>query len=178
MTNFVPVSKESVKAIILNMHNPNMVAKEGSKQPYTILHFIVNSSLGKSHVLCCLKHSIITPVLKKSDLNTNEYKSFCPVSNLNFASKLIEKCVFLQIQSYLKYNHLFCQFQSAYRIGGPDGRCFLAAWAMSTLVLNMTDRNQTCQTEGYLPVSIFIVGLIIGKRPFQDGVMPGKNCPF
>ena len=37
MTNFVPVSKESVKAIILNMHNPNMVAKEGSKQPYTNL---------------------------------------------------------------------------------------------------------------------------------------------
>ena len=44
-------------------------------------------------------------------------KSFCPVSNLSFVSKLIEKCVYLQIQSYLEYNHLFCQFQSAYQIG-------------------------------------------------------------
>ena len=25
---------------------------------------------------------------------------------------------------------------------------------------------------------MFSVGLLIGKRPFQDGKMPGKNCPF
>ena len=29
--------------------------------------------------------------------------------------------------------------------------------------------------EGYL---MFNEGLLIGKRPFQDGAMPGKNCPF
>ena len=39
------------------------------------------------------------------------------MSNLSFVSKLIEKCVYLQIQSYLEYNHLLCQFQSAYCIG-------------------------------------------------------------
>ena len=82
-----------------------------------IFHFIVNLSFSKSHVPSCLKHSIITPVLKKSNLNTNLYKSFRPVSNLSFVSKLIEKYVYLQIQSYLEYNHLFCQFQSAYCIG-------------------------------------------------------------
>ena len=50
-----------------------------------ILHFIVNSLLTPS-----LKQSIITPVLKKSNLNANTYKSFRPVSNLSFISKLIE----------------------------------------------------------------------------------------
>ena len=96
-----------------------MVVKEDSKLIPILLiyHSIFNLSLSKSHVPSCLKHSIITPVLKKSNLNTNEYKSFRPVSNLSFVSKLIEKCVYLQIQSYLEYNHLFCQFQSAYRIG-------------------------------------------------------------
>ena len=91
-----------------------MVVKEGSKQSYTNLALL---SLSKSHVPSCLKCSIIIPVLKKSNLNTNEYKNFRPVSNISFVSKLIEKCVYLQIQSYLEYNHLFCQFQSAYHIG-------------------------------------------------------------
>ena len=120
MTNFVPVSKESVKAIILNMHNktcsldviPTWLLKEVVNSLIPILHFIVNLSLSKSHILSCLKHFIITPVVKNSNLNTNEYKSFCPMSNLSFVSKLIEKCVYLQIQSYLEYNYLFCQFQS------------------------------------------------------------------
>ena len=121
MTNFVPVSEESVKAIILNMHNktcsldviPTWLLKKVVNSFIPILHFIINLSLSESHIPSCLKHSITTPALKKSNLNINEYKSFHPVSNLNFVSKLIEKCVYLQIQSYLEYNHLFCQFQSA-----------------------------------------------------------------
>ena len=32
--------------------------------------------------------------------------------------------------------------------------------------------------EGYLPIPRFSEGLLIGKRPFQDGAMPGKNYPF
>ena len=39
----------------------------------------------------------------------------------------------------------------------------------------MTDQNQTCQNG---KLSTHSVGLLIGKRPFQDVVMPGKNCPF
>ena len=54
---------------------------------------------------------------KKIKPKHNNYKSFRPVSNLSFVSKLIEKCVYLQIQFYFKYNHLFYQFQSAYCIG-------------------------------------------------------------
>ena len=85
---------------------PTWLLKKVVNSLIPILHFIVNLSLSKSHVPSCLKHSIIIPVLKKSNLNTNEYKSFCPVNNLSFVSKLIEKCVYL-----------FCQFQSVYRIG-------------------------------------------------------------
>ena len=74
MTNFEPVSKESIKAIILNMHNktcsldviPTWLLKKVVNSLIPILHFIVNLSLSESHVLSCLKHSIIIPVLKKS----------------------------------------------------------------------------------------------------------------
>ena len=103
MTNFVPVSEESVKAIILNMHNkicfldvtPTWLLKKVVNSLIPILHFIVNSSLTEAHIPSYLKHSIITSVLKKSNLNTNEYKSFYPASNLSFVSKLIEKCIYL-----------------------------------------------------------------------------------
>ena len=32
--------------------------------------------------------------------------------------------------------------------------------------------------EGYPPILMFSLGLLIDKCPFQDGAMPGKNCPF
>ena len=65
MTNFVPVSEESIKAIILNMHDktcsldviPTWLLKKIVKSLIQILHFIVNLSLSKSYVPSCLKHS-------------------------------------------------------------------------------------------------------------------------
>ena len=99
MTNFVPVSEESVKAIILNMYNktcsldviPTWLLKKLVISLMPILHFIVNSSFNESHIPSCLKHFIITSVLKKSNLNI----SFHPVSNISYIFKLIEKCVYL-----------------------------------------------------------------------------------
>ena len=32
--------------------------------------------------------------------------------------------------------------------------------------------------EGYPPIPMFSVSLLIGKRPFQDGAMPGLNALF
>ena len=47
------------------------------------------------------------------------------------------------------------------------------------MLLNMIDRNQTCRNgRVYLHIPMFSKGLLIGKRPFQEGVMCRKNCPF
>ena len=37
--------------------------------------------------------AVITPILKKASLSTDEFKNFRPVSNLPLVSKLIEKTV-------------------------------------------------------------------------------------
>ena len=42
----------------------------------------------------------------------------------------------------------------------------------------MTERKQTAKTEGYFPISMFSEGLLIGKRPFQDGAMFRKTALF
>ena len=38
-----------------------------------------------------------------------------PVSNINFLSKIIEKCVVKQLEEFMHNNNLFDPFQSAYR---------------------------------------------------------------
>ena len=125
LDSFEHVPIEEIQSTVMSMHSkscsldviPTWLLKKVLNSLLPILHFIVNSSLRESYVPPSLKQSIITPVLKKSNLNANTYKSFRPVSNLSFISKLIEKCVYYQLVSYLNFHDLFGKFQSAYRIG-------------------------------------------------------------
>ena len=57
---------------------------------------------------------VVTPLLKKQGLDL-VFKSFRPISNLSFVSKLAERVAADQIQSYLNEQDLFPSLQSAYR---------------------------------------------------------------
>ena len=60
------------------------------------------------------KCALVLPLLKKSGLDLL-YKSYRPVSNLHYVSKLTERIVFEQIHTHMM-THLLCpEFQSAYR---------------------------------------------------------------
>ena len=60
------------------------------------------------------KCALVLPLLKKSGLDLL-YKSYRPVSNLHYVSKLTERMVFEQIHTHMM-THLLCpEFQSAYR---------------------------------------------------------------
>ena len=61
------------------------------------------------------RHTIITPLLKKSSLDPAELKNYRPVSNLTFMSKIVEKLVSGQLVGYLQSNNMMPRFQSAYR---------------------------------------------------------------
>ena len=63
------------------------------------------------------KSAIVRPLLKKCELDSNLLKNYRPVSNLSFLSKLIEKSVCCQLNSYLHQNNLYAKCQSAYREG-------------------------------------------------------------
>ena len=58
---------------------------------------------------------LVTPILKKQGLDASDLRSFRPVSNLPFVSKILERVVLLQLQSHLCANGLFEIRQSAYR---------------------------------------------------------------
>ena len=62
-----------------------------------------------------LKTALITPLLKKSNLNSDDFKNFRPVSNLPFISKVLEKVVAVQLVDYINDNDLGESLQSAYK---------------------------------------------------------------
>ena len=61
------------------------------------------------------KNAIITPILKKSNLDAHTAGNYRPISNLSYLSKLLERCVNKQLNDYLSANNLIPSVQSAYR---------------------------------------------------------------
>jgi len=62
-----------------------------------------------------LKLAIITPLLKKNNLDPKNLANFRPVLGFPFMSKLIEKAVLKRLSIHLESSHLLVPFQSAYR---------------------------------------------------------------
>jgi len=61
------------------------------------------------------KHAVVRPRLKKQNLDPDDVKSYRPVSNLSYLSKLIERSVAKRLTVHLEANKLLPPRQSAYR---------------------------------------------------------------
>ena len=77
---------------------------------------IVNASLSTGIIRPQFKQAIVTPLLKKPGLDTNDMKHFRHVSNLPLISKFLGKVVLIQLGGKnLSGNNLREIFQSAYK---------------------------------------------------------------
>ena len=94
---------------------PTSVIKLCLDKLLTILTWIINLSLKSGVVTQSLKSAVVTPLLKKASLDTEILKNFRPISNLPFASKILEKVVASQLNEYFNQNALLEPLQSAYR---------------------------------------------------------------
>jgi len=84
----------------------------------TVLSFLtvlVNTSLREGHSPASQKKAVVTPLVKKPSLDTQDIKNYRPVSNLTFVSKLVERVAVKQLVEYLEANELMPRWQSAYR---------------------------------------------------------------
>lgn len=79
------------------------------------LLFLINSCLGLGTVPASFKHAVVRPLLKKPNLDPSVMSNFRPVSHLPFLSKVLEKVVFNQLQSFLENNSVLEKFQSGFR---------------------------------------------------------------
>ena len=65
--------------------------------------------------ICSQKCALVSPLLKKPSLCKDDMKNYRPVSNLSFISKLLEKAVATQINSFIDMTDSNNPFQSAYK---------------------------------------------------------------
>ena len=62
-----------------------------------------------------LKVAMLSPMLKKSDADFEEFQNFHPISKLKVLSKLVEKAVAIHLTDHVMSHHFDETFQSAYK---------------------------------------------------------------
>ena len=76
---------------------------------------IVNLSLSEGFIPSHFKSALVFPRMKKPTLNEDDMKTYRPVSNLSFLSKILEKVVGSHLNSHSNSSHILHHYQSAYK---------------------------------------------------------------
>ena len=91
---------------------PIFVVKSCSAE---FLIIIANTSFKVGRFPFAWKVSLVVPLLKKSRLNTNEFKSFRTITNLTTLSKLLERLTLARLKPHVETPPNYSPLQSAYR---------------------------------------------------------------
>ena len=132
LRKFNPVTESNVEEIINSMHSksceldaiPTPLLKRLTHKCLPLITKIVNISLTQGIFSDDWKVAIVRLLLKKVGLALMN-KNYCPVSNLSFLSKLVEKCVLQQFNAHCERYGLIPDFQYAYRKGYSTETCLM-----------------------------------------------------
>ena len=124
LAEFRPFEQTEVKKIIFSMKSksckldalPTRLLKQCIEDILPTITNLVNISLQEGTFASEWKTSIIRPLLKKPNLDPI-LSNYCPVSNLSFLSKLLEKCAMDHLNEHCNLHKLLPDYQSAYRNG-------------------------------------------------------------
>jgi hypothetical protein len=123
MNGFVPLSIADVTTAVRQLPDkqcefdpmPTSLLKSHVDVFVPYLTELFNISLSHGIVPSSFKSAYITPLIKKSNLDPADVKSYRPISNLSVVSKLLERLIARQLISYLISHRLLPDLQSAYR---------------------------------------------------------------
>ena len=108
------ISKSPTKSCSLDPA-PTWMVKDSVDELIPMVTILVNLSLQSANVPDSMKQALVTPLLKKDDLDPEVLKNYRPVSNLSFLSKVLERVVAARLTNYMTINQLHEPMQSAYR---------------------------------------------------------------
>ena len=120
--SFAPATHDEIHKILLNCPNkqcdldpiPTWLLKQCSSVLVPVITNIVNLSLSSGNFHPNLKDSIVSPLLKKPNLDKDDLSAYRPISNLSLISKIIERVVKVRLLEHLSNNNLINPHQSAY----------------------------------------------------------------
>ncbi|KAI2653946.1 RNA-directed DNA polymerase from mobile element jockey [Labeo rohita] len=120
---FEPITLPSLNKIVAGLKPTNcpqdVIPTHSLKQVFHVigpdLLSFINKCLQTGTVPDCLKHASDLPQLKKTNLDPTLMSNFRPISKLPFLSKILEKVVLGQLQSFLNENNLHEKFQSGFK---------------------------------------------------------------
>ena len=123
LTRLVPASSDEIRKLLVKSPSksceldpmPTYLLKLCVNNVLPVITAMNNKSLNEMSVPTAFKQAIVRPFLKKPGLDMNNLKNYRPVSNLPFASKIIEKVVASRIEDHLDKHKLHDNRQSAYR---------------------------------------------------------------
>jgi hypothetical protein len=123
--NFLPASEAEIKKIILKAPKkscqldplPTWMLCKISDVLVPVLTKMINFSMTSGNVPSDMKSALVTPLIKKPSLDREILKNYRPVSNLSYASKLLERVVASRLQDHLREQDICEPLQSAYKAG-------------------------------------------------------------
>ena len=93
---------------------PTSLLKDCASVLVHVITKIINLSLSSGNFPIVFKHSLVTPLLKKVNLDEENPSNYRPTSDLSFLSKLTERIVLVRLNDYLSSNSLLNPHQSGF----------------------------------------------------------------
>ena len=106
-----------------------------------VITCIINMSLLSGEFYKSLKVAHLKPLIKKMGLDL-VFKSFCPVSDLSYISKLVERFAANQLVDHVTQNGLSEKFQLVYRASHSTETAL--THFRNDILLNMDNQKSTC----------------------------------
>ena len=122
LCEFQPTTDEELKKVITskpikaskNDHIPRFLLIPCLDVVTPLFTHLINLSLSTGCIEG-LKDSIVTPLLKKQGLDSEDLSNYRPVCDIKFLHKLIEKTVLPQLNNHMTDNNLHTHCQSGYK---------------------------------------------------------------
>eukprot|EP00057_Strongylocentrotus_purpuratus_P003266 XP_003726286.1 PREDICTED: uncharacterized protein LOC100893945 [Strongylocentrotus purpuratus] len=120
---FAEVSESEVENIIKRSSSkscsldplPTWLLKKHLRVVLPELVHLTNQVLSSGVFPTDLKEALVLPVIKKASMDRNDLRSYRPVSNIPFRSKIIERIMLRQLTEHIQDNGLAEPMQSAYK---------------------------------------------------------------
>lgn len=123
MESLMPTTVDELRTVIKEMGIktsgedalPGSLCKDIIEDLLPYFCSLVNKSLDTGSMEG-IKDSVITPLLKKSGIDSEVLKNYRPVTNEVYISKLIEKLVSMRLSKHMSLNNLHSKYQHGYKV--------------------------------------------------------------